>query len=244
MTDPVRAHYQTLLAHRYEWMLGGAERQLEQNEALAETLSLAPRAGGRALDLGGGPGFFAVALARRGFEVELVDTSAFLLERARHHARGLPVHTHAQDLLAFLSSSSEPFELCACLGDTLTHLPDLDTLRRSCEVIRERLEPGGRLNLSYRDLSSPREGRDRFLLVRADEERIFTCFLERGEGHVMVHDLVHEREGDAWDLHKSAYPKLIVERAWLTSLLHELGFELAVEVTGSGMIRIVADAGA
>ena len=100
MHDLVTDHYRRLLAHRYEWMLGGAELQLQQAERLIEQLDLRPRAGGRVAELGGGPGFFAVALARGGFTVDLVDTSEFLLERARAHAQQLPVHTHAEDLVA------------------------------------------------------------------------------------------------------------------------------------------------
>lgn len=241
MHDLVTDHYRRLLAHRYEWMLGGAELQLQQAERLIEQLDLRPRAGGRVAELGGGPGFFAVALARGGFTVDLVDTSEFLLERARAHAQQLPVHTHAEDLVGFLSRTADRFELCACLGDTITHLPSRDAVRRMLELVRGRLDPGGRLIVTYRDLGSPREGLDRFLLVRADDDRIFTCFLESGvDDRVLVHDLVHEREGDGWTLHKSAYPKLILPRAWLVERLDELGFASEIEVLPSGLIRVVA----
>src|SRR5690606_16722244 len=240
MSDPVAEHYQRLLARRYEWMLGGAELQLQQAERLVAQLELSPRGSGRAADLGGGPGFFAIALARRGFEVDLVDTSELLLERARAHAQELPVRTHAEDLLAYLSRTDGGLQLCACLGDTITHLPSRDAVRRMCALASERLAPGGELIISYRDLGSPREGLDRFILVRADDDRIFTCFLERGDDRVLVHDLIHEREGDGWTLHKSAYPKLIVPRAWLVELLDGLGFAVDVEVMPSGLIRVVA----
>lgn len=240
MHDPVTDHYRKLLARRYEWMLGGAEHQLERTRALAEELDLSPRASGRAVDLGGGPGFFAVALAERGFEVDIVDTSEFLLERARVHGADLPLTTHREDLVEFLARSTEPFELCACLGDTITHLASRAQVLRVCELIRDRLEPGGRLVISYRDSSAPVEGLDRFILVRADADRSFTCFLERTGDRLLVHDLVHEREGGAWTLHKSAYPKLILAQSWLRERLERLGFELVIDTTPSGLLRLVA----
>src|SRR5690606_29546169 len=112
MSDPVAERYQRLLSRRFEWMLGGAVLQLQQAARLVAQLELSPRGSGRAADLGGGPGFFAIALARRGFEVDLVDTSELLLERARAHAQELPVRTHAEDLLAYLSRTDGGLQLC------------------------------------------------------------------------------------------------------------------------------------
>lgn len=238
-TDPVSEHYARLLARRYVWMLGGAALQRERNAALVERLDLSPRASGRAVDLGGGPGFFASALARRGFEVELVDTSPPLLERARREAAELPVRTHLEDLCSFLSRSERSYEVVACLGDTLTHLPHRGAVARLARDAWARLDPGGKLILSFRELSSPPEGLDRFIPVRADDERVFLCFLEAGEDHVQVHDLVYERAGGSWELQKSSYPKLIVPRAWITQTLEDLGFSLQVDVTPSGVLQIV-----
>ncbi len=52
-------------------------------------------------------------------------------------------------------------------------------------------------------------GLDRFIPLRADADRIMTCFLEsNGSESVMVHDLIHVRQGETWTLRKSAYPKL------------------------------------
>ena len=59
-------------------------------------------------------------------------------------------------------------------------------------------------------------GTARFLPVRADDQRILTCFLEYGPSHVTVHDLLHEREaGGAWRLQTSAYRKLRLSPGWV-----------------------------
>lgn len=235
--DPMTRHYEELLASRYVWMLGGAELQHERSAQLAEQFSVEPRAGVRAMDLGGGPGFFAIALARRGFEVDLVDTSASLLERAREEAGELKVRPHLADLRSFVADASGRYEVIACLGDTLTHLPELDDVAALFRGAYERLESGGRLLLTFRDLSSPLEGLDRFIPVRADDERTFVCFLERGDGHVQVHDLVYECVDGTWQFHKSTYPKLIVPKDWAEAMLRDAGFAVEVETLPSGMLR-------
>ena len=61
--------------------------------------------------------------------------------------------------------------------------------------------------LTYRDLSTPLRGLDRFIPVRSTEDTLFTCVLEYDDDGVTVNDLVYERSGDAWELHKSSYRK-------------------------------------
>src|SRR5262245_48982446 len=53
------------------------------------------------LDLGCGPGRHSAVLARKGFSVTAVDRSAFLLEKAREHAAGLPIEFVQADMRAF-----------------------------------------------------------------------------------------------------------------------------------------------
>lgn len=83
MSAPIEAHYESLLASRYTWMMGGRERC----DAIArELLDLAQITAadnrGCALDLGRGPGYHAKALAEQGLRVIAVDiSSSCLLER-------------------------------------------------------------------------------------------------------------------------------------------------------------------
>lgn len=235
-------HYENLLAERYVWMLGGRDDALARAEALAQALDLSPTGSpgsARALDLGGGPGFFAVALARRGFAVDLVDASGRLLEQARSVAGALEVHTHEADLREFLESTTEDHEVIACLGDTLTHLPSREDVAQTFRGARERLVPGGCLVLTYRDLSHALTGVDRFIPVRSDDDRVFTCFLEHEGDHVQVTDVVYERGDAGWALHKSTYPKQVLPREWVERSLNDLGFDVEIVATPSGMLRVV-----
>lgn len=78
--------------------------------------------------------------------------------------------------------------------------------------------------LSFRDLTAELAGIDRFIPVRADAERIMTCFLEYGPETVLVHDLIHIQDGEGWTLRKSCYPKLRLGTRWVTAELAALDF--------------------
>ena len=63
----------------------------------------------RVLDVGTGPGFFAIILAELGYQVTAVDYTASMLEEARHNAGALAKHIHFQQMnaekLAFQTAS-------------------------------------------------------------------------------------------------------------------------------------------
>lgn len=121
-----------------------------------------------------------------------------------------------------------------CMGDTLTHLPDAGSVRSMLRDAHFVLAPGGRFVATWRPLDAPLQGVARFTPVRSDADRVFTCFLEWGDGHVLVHDLVHERDkAGAWAFHASVYPKLIVPEARLVDWAAEAGFvDVAVRAAG------------
>jgi hypothetical protein len=91
------------------------------------------------------------------------------------------------------------------MGDTLTHLPEHTHVDFLAQEVHEALAAGGHFVLSFRDYSKPLEGDARFIAVHSDERRILTCFLEYEEDTVVVHDILHERAGDAWETRVSSY---------------------------------------
>jgi hypothetical protein len=100
---------------------------------------------------------------------------------------------------------------------------------------------GGVFAATFRDYASRTlQGDKRFILVRADADRIMTCFLEYAEHEVSVHDVLNEREQDQWRQKISSYPKLRLAPEWVESTLMELGLEIRRDTTASGMARIVA----
>ncbi len=239
----VARHYEQLLGRHYVWMSGlpFADKVAEE-QALLRHLGLAPGAYGTAIDLGCGPGFQSIALARLGFaRVLAVDTSEALLDELNTHKGGLPVDTIRTDLRR-LPDLAKPGSVDAvvCMGDTLTHLETRADVSRLLASAQALLSPGGALVLTFRDLSIEVTGLDRFLPVRADADRIMTCVLEFEPGKVVVTDLVHVRLADGWRLTKSSYRKLRLAPGELVAELQGLGFKVQRSEPAGRLHAIVA----
>lgn len=235
-----RSHYEKLLAPVYGWMIGDLESA--QSRAREEVAHIGPfPAGAMAVDLGGGLGLHARALADAGHEsVWLFDTSTDLLHSARERTRGHGVHAVAVDLTDFDTHVPLPVDTILCMGDTLTHLADSDEVQALLEVVAGSLRPGGVFLTTFRDYSVELQGPDRFLLVRGDHERILTVFLEYGGEAVTVHDMLHARHGKEWSLQVGSYPKLRLDPSWVTSSLRDCGLSVETGTTFGGLTRIVA----
>jgi SAM-dependent methyltransferase len=241
MSDAAK-HYETLLARHYSWMVGAAfDAKVAEQQVLLEELGV--KGSGHAIDLGCGPGYQAVALAKLGFSpVTAVDGSQILLDELQPHAKGLPVKTvraDIRDLKQF--AAPESASAIVCMGDTLTHLSSLEDVSQLIADAHQTLKPGGILALTFRDLSIVREGLDRFLPIRADSDRIMTCVLEFESDHVVINDLIYVREGESWSLHKSSFCKIRLGVADVLADLRLLGFEIRVnKPLANGMQAIAA----
>lgn len=115
----------------------------EPNDFLHHNIKLLP-AGGRILCLAEGEGRNGVFLARHGFQVVAVDSSATGLEKARNLARenGVQLTTLVADLANF-DIAEESFDGVVSI---FCHLPAAVRMRLHHKVVRG-LKPGGRLIL-------------------------------------------------------------------------------------------------
>lgn len=235
----VSDHYAQLLAPIYSWMAGSIEAAFEAGHAeIGEALRPLP-ADSIVVDLGAGFGMHAIPLARAGSRVLAVDTSTDLLKELDHLAKGLPIETVADDLLSFRAHLSGKADAVLCMGDTLTHLPEHTHVDFLAQEVHESLRPGGQFVLSFRDYSVALEGDARFIPVRSDERRILTCFLEYEEDTVVVHDILHERAGDAWETRVSSYRKLRLSPDRVIASLETCGFEVRRQEGLRGMVRVI-----
>jgi SAM-dependent methyltransferase len=222
-------------------MVGDIEAATVRADAELDAIGLPSRGDGFSVDLGAGFGMHSLPLARRGYQVLAVDRYEPLLHGLAARAGSLAIRTVNADLREFKAHVAQPVNVILCMGDTLTHLPNLASVEALFTTVSETLVPGGLFAVTFRDYVSVQNGDGRFILVRSDENRILTCFLEYFEATVQVHDMLHERDRGQWRLRVSSYPKLRLSPEWVVTTLRSLGFSVSREAGLSGMVRVVAN---
>ncbi len=235
-------HYTNLLGPVYTWMVGDVDAAFARSDLELDALSLPSRGAGTAVDLGAGFGMHAIPLARRGFSVVAIDSYEPLLQELASRAGPLSIRRVNADLLDF-RMHAKAADVITCMGDTLTHLPTQASVATLFREVAASLRPGGVFAATFRDYATaPLLGDSRFILVRGDNERVLTCFLEYADTTVTVHDLLHQRESGSWRLRASSYPKLRLSPQWVVEQLASLGLTVRRDTTSGGMIRIRAAA--
>jgi hypothetical protein len=221
-------------------MSGGIDAAIGRGESeLTAILPDLPK-GSCAVDLGAGFGMHSIPLARRDCSVLALDSSSYLLEQLKAHAANLAITAIEDDLLAFPRYLDGPADVILCMGDTLTHLPDREAVSQLLTLTAASLRPGGQFIATFRDYAQAVAGNARFIPVKSDADRILICFLEYAGDHVDVHDMLHERDGDSWQLRVSTYRKLRLDPQWISASLHDRGFSVRVEAGPAGMVRVIA----
>jgi ubiquinone/menaquinone biosynthesis C-methylase UbiE len=143
----VAAYYDRQVEHEWRRLTRHRVEYGVTLRALRDTLP--PHA--RVLDVGGGPGRYAVALAAAGHGVTLLDLSPRMLERARDHAADRKVRLEglvegtATDLSRFDNGS---FDAVLLLGP-LYHLPLAEDRFRALRECRRVLVPEGVLLAAF-----------------------------------------------------------------------------------------------
>jgi SAM-dependent methyltransferase len=236
----VREHYENLLAAHYSWMSGGSALKVQENRDFFRSLDLRPEASKEAVDLGAGSGFQSIPLAEAGFSVTAVDLNRTLLQELEQNTGDLAITTVHDDILHFPRHSPAEIEIIVCMGDTLTHLRSLEEVYDLLTKAYRSLAGQGRLILTFRDMTSELTGVDRFIPVRSDANRIFTCFLEYEAKYVKVHDILYERIHNHWQMEKSFYRKLRISPAWTRTVLEKIGFRIDTCGVEKGMATLVA----
>ena len=116
-----------------------------QNDDFFDRYEVTPRLSGKAVDLGCGPGYQTISLARKGFEVIAIDFCPQLLQQLKAHVRQLPVKMVNDDFLRLDQyTSPETVECIVCMKDTLTHLDSFENVENLLRSCYQALEKGSR----------------------------------------------------------------------------------------------------
>jgi 2-polyprenyl-3-methyl-5-hydroxy-6-metoxy-1,4-benzoquinol methylase len=237
----VKQHYDRHLGNFYSWMMGDLDQKREEHRKYFQSLNLDPKSGSVAFDLGCGHGIQSLALADIGFRVLAVDFNAQLLNELKLNRQERTIETVNADLHQFLKGVHEKAGVIVCMGDTLTHLENLKSIEQLFISAHQQLLNNGKLVLSFRDLTTELMHEQRFIPVKSADEKILTCFLEYFPDHVMVHDILHEKENGKWIQKISAYPKLRISERTITEMLIQTGFIVTSSAIINRMLYIAAE---
>lgn len=160
---PIAAEYEE--AYRARAWAHGEKPDPELVEALADV----PRE--RALDVGGGQGRHALALAALGFEVTLLDAAAEGLRQAAATAEGRGLVLHVLQGDASRHAPEGPFRVI--VASLFFHLPARRTALQVARRLGGALAPGGLLYLSLPHHSRETCGFARELVERARCEEVW-----------------------------------------------------------------------
>jgi SAM-dependent methyltransferase len=236
----VKEHYDKHLAYFYSWMLGDYNEKLSLSKAFFLKHDIKPFSNGLAIDLGAGSGVQSIPLAELGFKVIAVDFSKVLTDELNTRKGILPIEVIEDDILSFGAYSAYNPELIVCMGDTITHLASIDQILALFENSYASLTAGGKLILTFRDLTTELEEEKRFIQVKSDRDRILTCFLEYYPNYVKVFDVLNVWKDHKWEQKISYYHKLRLSGSQIEKYLLKLCFEDIIIEKQSGFTTIIA----
>jgi SAM-dependent methyltransferase len=143
--DPaIESHYGT--GYERSRLFPGGKPSLEFVRSMELLSRLLPPPPARVLDIGGGPGAYAGPLARRGYQVHLVDPVPLHVDQARQVAGSDPAggFTAALGDARELSEPAESQDAVVMFGP-LYHLTEAGHRRQAIAEARRVLRPGGAL---------------------------------------------------------------------------------------------------
>jgi len=237
----VKDHYDSFLGSVYSWILGDFDAAYRKYVDLFATLELVPCGDRTAIDLGCGPGCQSVPLDELGYDVLAIDFCQALLDELADRSGTLPIKPICDDIGNFQDHIENPVDLIVCMGDTLVHLPDRESVHSVIAAVCKSLKPGGVFIYAIRDyVQDVPTGAARFIPVRASDEQIFTCFLDYRDDVVHVHDILYQKQDDEWKMSVSDYLKLRLDSAVIDRQLITQGLDISRKTETDGMITVMA----
>ena len=232
-----QSHYENALSQHYTRVYGGRLQNYEKANSILDRFGLLPKdkEPALAIDMGAGPGFYSVPLARRGYQVVAIDLDANLLSELESNLGSEKVQTKCGDLLDAANYPEEKAHLAICMTDTIAHLDTVEQQKSLFQIAFQSLRNGGTFLCSFRDQSRTLSDTERFLPFYSDDSLIATTFVEHSDTTVRVTDIFYSWDGSSWTMNASAYNKIRVYSDELRGILEESGFLVQSEFLDRGM---------
>ena len=121
-----------------------------ENRKTTKFLAKGLEAQTRILDIACGTGNYSIALAGKGHDVTGIDLDETMIDVAQKKAAGRTVSFACGNMLDIdRMFSSQSFGLIYCIGNSLVHLPDKESVSAFVQKVYALLEPQGRLIIQF-----------------------------------------------------------------------------------------------
>ncbi len=217
------------LGSDYDLMVSWDER-LRREEAFFRKV-FAAHGVHRVLDAACGTGMHAVRFAGWGLGVSAADISPAMAGRAAENARqaGAVVDARVAAFGGLRGVFGGSFDAVTCLGNSLPHLLDDESLEAALSDMAAVLRPGGLLVVQNRNYDRILKDRERFMPVTArpsgDGEVLFLRITDfRGGDELGFSILTIRRAGGAWSLSAKTTPLRGLRRETIERALAQAGF--------------------
>jgi len=197
----------------------------------------------RVLDAACGTGMHALAFAREGLECVGADLSPVMVEAARVNARkaGVELRFEPAGFGELADRLGGGFDAVTCVGNSLPHLLDDESLRACLRDFANALAPGGLLVIQNRNYDRLLRERQRFTppasRIGPEGETLFLRITEYPPAGARRDDLVEftvltlRRHGQTWTMSERTTPLRALRSAALRAALERTGFS-AIRVYG------------
>ena len=218
----------------YDLMVSWPQRLAREEAFFQRTFSEAGVR--RVLDAACATGVHAVSFARSGLACAAADVSSVMVETARRKARsaGVEVDFQVAGFGGLTERFGAGFDAVTCIGNSLPHLLDDESLSTALSDFAHTLRPGGILIVQNRNYDRVLRERQRLMppVSRGDGEgeAIFlriTEFAPSGSGdeeRIRFTILTLRRRGESWSLTERTTPLRALRRETLESALRRAGF--------------------
>jgi glycine/sarcosine N-methyltransferase len=210
----------------YEQLGAVYDEVFPENPAITSFLSAGMALQSRMLDLACGTGTYACALTEKGHNVTGIDLDNGMIEQAKQKAAGKTIRFFTGDMTAFDTLiAGETFNRIYCIGNSLSHLNNRETVLTLCSKAYAQLRDNGDFILQIVNFAAVLAGQMNALPVIEKTEhglRFLRSYrLNNDNDSVSFHGELTRGE-ESW---KDSVRLLTLDRDEMVTILNTAGFQ-------------------